>query len=330
AFAHTTKGMQNASLDFDPVTLAPTYHLVLGIPGGSNALATAARLGLPAEIIENARNMLAKGTQEFETLLSDLMTEKQKMESLSEKLAQEKNEVEQRVAELESKLSRVKSEERRIIQETRDRIVSEAAELNKTLRQAEADLRKEKSRERVSETRKVLAAIQKQLQSPAWKPVPGNETEAEAAAHIREGDTVWVKEAGIHGTVLTVNEDNRQIEVQIGAGKIRLGIDGVEKTAAPEIRKVPQYIVTKRPAARAVARELDLRGKRAEAIELELETYLNDAVMAGLMEVRIVHGHGTGAARKIVRERLTGHQLVKSFRAGERGEGGDGVTVVKL
>ncbi|MDD4859081.1 MAG: hypothetical protein PHR56_02625, partial [Dehalococcoidales bacterium] len=88
AFAHTTKGMQNASLDFDPVTLAPTYHLVLGIPGGSNALATAARLGLPAEIIENARNMLAKGTQKFETLLSDLMTETQKMESLSVKLAQ--------------------------------------------------------------------------------------------------------------------------------------------------------------------------------------------------------------------------------------------------
>ncbi|MDD5126814.1 MAG: endonuclease MutS2 [Dehalococcoidales bacterium] len=330
AFAHTTRGMQNASLDFDPVTLAPTYHLVLGIPGGSNALATAARLGLPAEIIDNARSMLAKGTQEFETLLADLITEKHKMEDLSATLAQEKAEIEKRLSELENEFKRVKSEERRIVLETRDRVVSEAAELHKALHDAEADLRKEKSRERVAETRKVLAAIQKQLQGTTWKPAPGEEMAEEAAARIDVGNTVWVKEAGIHGTVLAVNEDKRQVEVQIGAAKIRLGLDGVEKTAPPEAKMSPHYTVIQRPSGRIVARELDLRGKRAEAIEMELDTYLNDAAVAGLGEVRIVHGYGTGAARKTVRERLAGHQLVKSFRPGERGEGGDGVTVVRL
>ena len=130
-FAHTTSGLQNASLDFDPVTLAPTYHLIVGIPGGSNALATASRLGLPTEIINDARGMLSQGTQEMETLITDLVSEKRAVEALHHDLEKERGEAEQRNTELKTELRLLKTEGQKVIQETRDKVIREAAELQK-------------------------------------------------------------------------------------------------------------------------------------------------------------------------------------------------------
>ena len=333
AFAHTTPGLQNASLDFDPVTLMPTYHLTVGIPGGSNALATASRLGLPSEIIADAREMLSEGAQELETLLADLMNEKRRVEALHRDLGKARDEVEQRNTKLRSELQRLEAEEQKVIQETRDRVLYEAAELHKEIRQAASELRKEKSRERIEQARKAVAAVQEQLQSDVWQATAGGKTDEEAAdeSSIAPGDTVWLKEANLQATVLSVSKETRQVEVQAGRTKLSLNLDSVQKVVSLGGEATPPFIPVRRKLrGRAVSLELDLRGKRADEIYAALDRYLNDAYLANLGEVRIAHGFGTGTVRDIVRDLLASHPLVKSFRAGKRGEGGDGATIVEL
>ena len=229
AFAHITPGFENASLEFDPVTLAPTYRLTVGIPGGSNAMATASRLGIPAEIINDARGMLTEGSQEMETLLANLMAEKQKMESLRRELTSERDELARRNAELDSERQRLKTEERKAIQEARDRIVREAAELHKEIRQAAAELRKEKSAARMEQARQALAAVREQLNSDLWQAKTGEAQEIDTST-INIGDTVWIKEAGLSATVLSISEETQEIEVQAGRTRMRLGLDSVAKT----------------------------------------------------------------------------------------------------
>jgi len=332
AFAHTTPGLQNASLDFDPTTLAPTYHLTVGIPGGSNALATAARLGLPPGIIERARDMLASGTQEMETLITDLTTEKEKAQHLAGEAELLKNEGEQKSAELERRLNRLRAEEKSILQEARDKVVREAAELQKEIRQTASRLRKEKTRETIEQSRKVLAAAQEQLRGESWQPKADSDTgEPEQPGVITPGDTVWLREAGVPATVLSISEETRQIEVQAGSTRIRLGLDGVTRTPLlPRHSSSGAQKSINIPRGQAVPRELKLLGKRAEEAEWEVNNYLDAAVTAGLTQVRIVHGIGTGALRNAVRDLLGSHPLVSSFRPGEKGEGGNGATIVEL
>jgi DNA mismatch repair protein MutS2 len=327
AFAHTTPGFENASLEFDPITLTPTYHLSIGTPGGSNAMATASRLGIPAEIINEARGMLTEGSQEMETLLASLMAEKQKMESLHGELTTERDKLARQNAELEKKRQRLENEERKARQEARDIIVRKAAELHKEIRQASAELRKEKSAAKMKAAKQALAEVRQQLNSEAWQ-VKSGETQDIETSTINIGDTIWIKEAGLTATVLTVLEESQEIEVQAGRTKMRLGLDSVVKTTAP-----PDTATTPTrsyPAVQRVPLELDLRGKRADEVEVALDNYLNDAAQSNIEEARIIHGIGTGTVRNIVRGFLASHPLVKSFHTGERDEGGDGVTIVSL
>jgi len=332
-FAHTTPGLQNASLEFDPVALTPTYHLTVGIPGGSNALATASRLGLPSEILSTAKEMLSKGAQEMETLLADLQSEKHELETLQHDLKKARDEATHLKTELENELKQLRTEERKVIQETRDRVVHQAAELQKEIRQAASELKKEKSKERIEQAKKALVAVREQLNDEAWQAKAGIETKEEMVEDksIAAGDTVWLKEADLLATVLSVSEETQEIEVQAGSTRLRLSLDSVEKAqssadaAAPPSTPV-RMAVSKRP----VPPELDLRGKRADEIDWEMDSYLNDAALANLSEVRVVHGIGTGTVRSIVRDLLASHPLVKSFRSGGQGEGGDGATIVRL
>lgn len=333
AFAHTTWGLQNASLDFDPVTLTPTYHLTVGIPGGSNALATASRLGLSPEIITAARDMLSKGTQELETLLAGLINEKQKLEALSVALKRERDESTQLNLKLENELQRLEAEERKVIQEARDKVVREAAELHQEIQQAVSALRKERTRERTEQARQALTVVREQLNSEVWQTKPGGKTEGESVDEgmVTAGDMVWLKEANLRGTVIAVSEERGQVEVQAGQIKLTLSLDSVEKTTPPHPEAAPESPpVTRQLGKGPVSNELNLRGKRANEIERALDSYLNDAFLANLSEVRIVHGIGTGTVRKIVRDLLASHPLVKFFRPGGREEGGDGAIVVQL
>ncbi|HEY98085.1 MAG TPA: endonuclease MutS2 [Dehalococcoidia bacterium] len=327
AFAYTTDGMENASLEFDPATFQPTYQLTVGIPGGSNAMATAARLGIPLEIIDDARTMLTEGSQELENLLNSLMVEKQKTESLLNELAAEKNEFSRRNAELEKEQTRLETDKRHITQEARDRILSEAAELHKEIRKAAAELRKKKSAESIGQARETLKEVRQQLDSEAWKLYKSHEQETEPET-IKVGDDVWIKEAGLAATVLAISEETREVDVQAGRTKMRLGIDGIAKITEAPGKATPVSGIL--PHIKSIPLQLDLRGRRADEIEPEVDSYLNDAVRSGASQVRIIHGIGTGTVRNIVREYLSKHPLVKNFRSGERDEGGDGATVVSL
>jgi DNA mismatch repair protein MutS2 len=326
-FAHTTPGLNNASLEFDPKTLTPTFQLTIGTPGGSNALATAARLGIPAEIINDARSMLSGHSQELEALLANLMEEKQKIKTIEMDLLSERDKVTKRGADLEKELQRLKTEERKTLQTERDAIVREAAELHKEIRQAAAELRKEKTAAKLEEARHSLTRVREQLDSATLQPPAGEATEEDTGV-IKIGDTVVVKEAGLTATVTAISEESQEVEVQAGKTKMRLGLNSVIKTAPPTISQSASPI--KIPPSRRVSLELDLRGKRADEVEPLLDAYLNDAVQSNITQARIIHGLATGTVRSIVREFLKTHPLAKSFRPGEREEGGDGVTIVRF
>ncbi len=332
-FAHVNPGWQNASLDFDPVTLAPTFHLTVGLPGGSNALATAARLGLDAEIISHAQEMLSKGTREVETLLAHLTEERDKAQSTRIELEKVRQDTENLKNEFEQKLKDLKSREKAVIQEARDRVVSEAAELHREIRQASTELRKQKSRDTIDRTRKALASVQEKIKTTEWQPQTSPETESETEPDntIAPGDTVYLKEANLEATVIKVDEVNREIEVQAGQTRIKLGLEGVDKVVPSSSGNAPTFVpLIKPPPTKIVPSELLMLGTRAEEVEPMLNKYLDDASLSVLTQVRIVHGSGTGTLRQIVRELLRSNPLIKSFRPGEKGEGGNGVTIVKL
>ena len=269
----------------------------------------------------------------METLLADLMSEKNRLEALHHDLEKERLEVEQWNAELKNQLQQLRVEERTIIQQSRDRVVREAAELQKEIRQASAQLRKEITKKTIEQTRKALAAVQEQLRGETWQAKVGRRTEGETVydSSIAKGDTVWLKEANLQATVLSVSEETQQVEVQAGTTKIKLGLDGVEKMVPSPGSGTPGFVpAVETRREKPVPAELHLRGKRADEVEWALDSYLDAAYLANLNEVRIVHGVGTGTIRSIVRDLLTSHPLVKSFRPGERGEGGNGVTIARL
>lgn len=326
AFAHATPGLENASLEFDPVTLTPTYRLTVGIPGGSNAITTAARLGIPAGIIDDARSMLSAGSREMETTLTTLMEERQKAESMNRELSAERDRLARLRAGLEKEKQELENEEISAAREARDRIVREAAELHKEIRQAAAQLRKEKSAAVIEHARQSLAGVRESMNEGIWKS-RASTVSAFDAGSINIGDRVRLKDAGLTATVLSISEESREIEVQTGRTKLRISLDSVVK--APEVPETP-VPAGKQPQFRMVPMELDLRGKRADEVEIALDGYLSDAAGANIQEARIIHGIGTGTVRSIVREFLASHPLVKSFRSGERDEGGDGATIISL
>jgi DNA mismatch repair protein MutS2 len=327
AFAHATPGMENASLEFDPVTLAPTYHLTVGIPGGSNAMATAARLGIPAEIINDARSMLSEGSQELETTLATLMIEKQKAASLNRELVLERDNLIRMRTELEKEKQELVGEKRALVQEARDKIVKEAAELHKEIRRATAELRREKSATSLEQARQTLAGARERIDSDTWKAKTMSSPEADDST-INIGDTVRLKDAGLTATVLSISEESQEIEVQTGRTKLRISQDSVTK--APPVLETSFSSASNQLDLRNISLELDLRGKRADEVEIALDSYLSDAIRSNISEARIIHGIGTGTVRSIVREFLASHPLVKSFRSAEQGEGGDGATVVSF
>jgi DNA mismatch repair protein MutS2 len=230
------------------------------------------------------------------------------------------------MAELEKERDKLKAEERRAVQSARDEIVREAAELHKEIRQAAADLRKEKSRSGVENARRSLSRIREQLESDTWKP-PAVAAPEEESAVIKTGDTVLIKDTGLNALVLSISEEDQEVEVQAGRMKMRLGLSSVAKVT-PAGKPIPAPV--KVPPARRAPLELDLRGKRADEVEPVLDAYLNDAAQSNIQEARIIHGYATGTVRSIVREYLKSHPLAKSFRPGGPNEGGDGVTVVRL
>ena len=328
AFAHATPGVQNASMEFDVETLAPTYRLTIGLPGQSNAFAIAARLGLDPKIIEQAQRALTRTDIELEKMLAEIKRMQQEAASARAHAEIAQREAEQRAAEARRQLAQIENERaeilRRAYEEAQAEIQLAREELNR-LRQAWRATPRE--RDFVEGEQAKLDTLAEQL--PAPKPAPTIAPVATVPGKIEIGDRVWVARLGQVGKVMAM--DASGAEVQVGNFRIRLRLDEVgEKILEPEpsIEPVPSPVAL--PAVESPGMEVSLRGMRADDALDKLEKFLDRAYLAGLPYVRVVHGKGTGTLRKLARDLLRRHPLVASIREAEPYEGGEGVTIAKL
>ena len=339
AFAHEQPGVVNASVEFNVETLSPTYRLSIGLPGRSNALAIANRLGLDTPIIERAREFLGSAGVRMENLLEGLQSERKAAEDERFNLSMERAEVEYQRKELEQARYRMEEERVRLINEARAQAQRELDEARRQLARVKIDTsRPGLTRERLNEDRQRVNRLEERLaplpeaRKPARKPAPQEE---KAEGPLRIGDIVRVLSFGQNAELIGLSADRSEAEVKMGSMRFRVSVDNIERVskrqAESEEREQQPAIVLPRYEDRPdVSMQLDMRGWRVEDALSELDSYLNDAALSGLAAVRIVHGKGTGALRQAVREQLAHHPLVKSYASASPQEGGDGVTVVKL
>lgn len=354
AFAHETPSVTNASVEFDVETLSPTYRLNIGIPGRSNALAIATRLGLPGAIIDRARSMANIADVTMEQMLADIQAERKAAadERYAASMARgavedEQARLQERIAELEAQRVEIERERVQVINAARD----EARKQLQALKSDIGRLRVDTKRSGITEEQ--LAEIRAKLRKTEDKSEPLAEPprarvlrlKREATAEVETapdvvipgelviGDAVRIKSLGQIGELLTLPDGRSDAEVQIGALKMRVKAKDLERISRRQARSeetryssaLPNLFTREVPDA-----QIDLRGQRAEEVLEAVDRYLNDAYLAGLQQVRIVHGKGTGALRQVVREQLHRHPLVKSFATPPQNEGGDGVTEVAL
>ena len=343
AYAHTTQGATNASVEFDLETLSPTYHLTIGLPGGSQAFAIAERLGLPEALVADARSRLSESQQAFEATLARI----KEVEGETAESKARAREAELRAGEA----LRAAAEERRKAQQSRadtERIArEEAARLVAELRtELEAARR---SLERGQLTAPAMDAILERTEDRlARLPVAPSKGRAAspvapggAAAAWRVGDQVRSASGGWSGRIAELDRSHRRATIEAGAMRVSVEVADLERIDAPPADSSgggssssgvagTNVAALRLARAKSVPMSLDVRGARVDEALTALDKYLEDASLAGLERVTVIHGMGTGALRDAVRSDSAAHPLVRAVRPGERGEGGDGVTVVEL
>jgi DNA mismatch repair protein MutS2 len=329
-YAHATAGAQNASVEFDLETLSPTYELSIGLPGRSNAFAIARRLGMSAEILDEAIGLVSSDSLEAESLLSQIKTSQQDAIEEKRRATAAREAIDQLREELNEKLGLIEAARREVLEEARQQARQDLDALREELGQMRAEARAAMASADISGSLKGLERSLEQMEE-AWEPIDVEPAPAERGAWVppRLGDTVWVDSLNAMGEVTDLVDDDA--EVQAGAFRVRVPIRSVvvrqkARPASPE----REAIVYGAPAGERPATELDLRGMRAEEALIRLDKYLDDAAWSNLPWVRIIHGYGTGTLRQLVRERLSTYRNMLTFRAGAQGEGGDGVTVVSF
>lgn len=343
AFAHEQPGVVNASVEFNIETLSPTYKLSIGLPGRSNALAIANRLGLDERIIERGREFLGSAGVRMENLLEGLQSERKAAEDERFHLNMERVEAEYQRKQLEEERFKLEEQRVRILNEARAQARRELEEVQTALSKVRVDVsRINMTRDRLGEARQQIHRLDEKV-ARLPEPIHQRRKADDVAADIAEaqegplkiGDTVRVLSFGQNAELLGLSPDHSEAEVQMGTMRFRVNVDNIEriskrKVSVTEERATSGVVVPRYEDRPAVDMQLDMRGWRVEQALEELETYLNDAAMAGLNSVRIVHGKGTGALRAAIREQLAHHPLVKSYTSAPPNEGGDGVTVIKL
>jgi DNA mismatch repair protein MutS2 len=334
-YSHDRAGVRNASVEFDLETLRPTYHLVVGIPGRSNALAIAMRLGLPEEIIADARSMV--GTEELiaDDLLDELAKTREETRRARDAAILQQERAEELRRELRQRLDDVEIERRDVIAETRRIAERELEEVRQEVRRLRHSLQAAgQPLEAIKRVEAEAFDLKSSIGAPVENVTDMPEIDAEQP-QFRLGDIVWVSSLKSEGEITELS--GYDAEVAIGRLRVRAKLDELEKRPRSE-RKV-----SRQPAGRErnerdrqVTRgpspglELDLRGAKVEDALSQVDSYIDAAYMAGLPFVRIIHGKGTGALRKAIREALHQHPLVSNYQRGDEKEGGDGVTVVTL
>jgi len=337
ALAHTTPGVVNASMEFDLKTLRPTYHLTLGIPGRSNALAIAKRLNLPEEILESARTMIDPAELKSEELLNEIHHQREIARKARSAADRDRSLAINLKQELATRLEKIEEERRQSIEKARWEAEKEVADLRSEM----DSIRKELSRARqpldaLKEIEERVEKIEETAKAPVERALPRTPSRKVIP---KVGSKVKIGSMQSEGVITGIGED--AVEVQVG--NLRVQVKANDLRPISEEPGEPVEPVKNKPSAREPApqsrpaifrpspgMEIDLRGQRAEDALDALEIYLTKAYSAGMPFVRIIHGKGTGRLRQVIREQLKESELVKNFEEGGDKEGGEGVTIAHL
>jgi DNA mismatch repair protein MutS2 len=337
AYAHNTPAARNASVEFNLETLSPTYRLTIGLPGGSQAFAIAERLGLPEPIVADARSRLSESQQAFEATLASIRSTQDETNEALDRAQRAEARASEAMAQAEEERRRARRERDEAVRAAR----GEAERLLDQLRDEVRDTRRALERQTVtapSLDQSIARAEEHLGRLPDTTDRPAAPVAPAAPTAWRLGDRARSRTQGWEGRITAVERNGQRVTLDAGGMRVTVSSDDLEPAAAPAQPLAPDRTyggsasesAIRMDRVRSVASSLDLRGARVdEALEL-LGRYLEDASLAGLDKVLIIHGLGTGALRDAVRSEAGGHPLVKAARPGERGEGGDGATIVTL
>ena len=339
--AQDEPGMLNASVDLNPRTLEPTYRLTHGVPGRSYALTIAARLGLPESVIGGAQAHLEPSHVQTDRLLQELQEERLTVSELRQQAEQALADARRQEQEIAERLEAVEDTKAQLVEDARRELAQEISEVAGRIRQAERSLRRQQERHAVagrhaSESdvdlqaeRERLAEAQREVISPEWAPI---EVERPPWYHdLRTGDRVYIRGVSRPVEVVSPPNEQQEIEVVIGTMRARLPVYQLDR-AADRVHPAAEQagVVYRRPEARrALSPEVNLHGYRVDEALNVIDSLLDDAALEGMTSLKIVHGKGTGALRRAIREYLSGHPLVQTTEPGEGGNAA-GVTVVQL
>lgn len=337
-FALSEPGVENACCEFDVETLRPTYRLLLGVPGKSNAFAISSKLGLPDYIIEKAKEQLSEHDESFEDLLTDLEDSRRTIEKEREEIASYKREIEQLKQKFEKKQLRLDEQKERILKEANEKANSILREAKEFADETMKNFRKfgkenisaaemERERERI---RKQLAKTQSSSKLEVQKP-----KKTYKPSDFKLGESVKVLSMNLTGTVSSLPDAKGNLFVQMGILRSQVNISDLEIIEEPITITAKQMRRTssgkmKMGKSMSISPEINLLGKTVDEAVAELDKYLDDAYLAHLSPVRIVHGKGTGALRQGIHNYLKRQKHVKSYRLGAFGEGDAGVTIVEF
>lgn len=332
-YALSTEGVENASCEFDLKTLSPTYKLLIGVPGKSNAFAISKRLGIPDEVIGRAKELVSDENLKLEDVISGLEQSRQKAEAereRAESMAQEARRLQKR-AEQEAQ----DAEQRRskILQEARteaQRVIEAAKEESqKVMKELRAVANSAPIREAMDRAEAARAALRRQAESLKENEQNTPKKRGKPLKNVKPGDLVEVLSLGQQGQVLSAPDKSGRVQVQIGIVKTKVALDDLAATAQKKEKHTPKSSVGMSAGRSKTAKtEIDVRGMMLEEALTAVDKYLDEALMSSLHTVTIIHGKGTGVLRAGIGEYLKKHPLVAEYRAGRYGEGENGVTVV--
>lgn len=325
-YAHNTPGVCNASVEFDLETLSPTYHMTIGLPGRSNALAIAGRLGLREDILAEARSYMGQADLQADDLLDDIHRLREEAREHQSRVAEAQVEAESLRDELNRRLADIERERQQVLEETRAEALTELEDLR-----GEIDALRRRMRVPEPPPKKEVEAATKALEERLTEPVepiykPSATTDP--GRPLQPGDHVYLRKLRTEGEVSSVNRE--EAVVQVGRLSVRISLDELEWRGGDQHEVAHQSSMIRTPQVESPGIELHLRGMTVEEAILALEEYLDTAYLAGLPWVRIIHGKGTGKLRRAVRSALREHPLVEDVRQPEENEGGDGATIAYL
>ncbi len=340
AYAIDTDYVENACCEFDVATLKPTYRLIIGMPGRSNAFAISKRLGLDSDIIENAKEQVKEEDMRFERVVSALEGARRAADREHSKAVNLRRELEETKKKADMREHELQVAREKLMEKTRETAsgIIESARLKSSillnqLEEIKKGLTAQNAAEMAEKARQAYKSTLKELEDTA-NPVVEKTASGEAVTKIEKGDIVLVADIGRDATVIDVKPDKKQAYVMSGSIKMWVSFDNLryksKNAQSSELKKTRKITGLQSRALREVSDEVDLRGMASDEAILELDQYIDNAIISGLHTIRIIHGKGTGVLRKNVQAHLRTHRSVKSFRLGTFGEGENGVTIAEL